>query len=217
MKEEKRVLNVPAIILSIFGACTLILVILFVFFSINGPNYTPTYNEKIQKGEIRNPITRFGLIFSEEGSEELEEGDKVIKINTEEGEKIIVIKIHDVEDLTISEIEKEIVNYASVVMKLYNLHNIPFTSITPKIQIYIDENTYFVEVSKGNIIINEGEGENEDIIIRTTHDEIFKIIKGEISAEESFSLGKTSIELVANKVILFSKGYLSLYEDLLKI
>ncbi len=218
MKEEKRqnkILNLPAIILSIFGAFVLILAILFVYFSINGPNYTSTYNEKIQKGEIKNPITEFGLIFSEEGSEELEENDKVIKINTEEGEKLIIIKT-GIEGVDISKIEEKIVEYVSVVLKLYNLHNIPFTTITPKIQLYIDENAYYAEITKGNIIVKDGETNKKDIIIRTTHEEIFKMIEDENYAEESLSSGKTSIELIANKVILFSKGYLSLYEDLSK-
>ncbi len=216
MKKEKRVLNIPGIILSIFGACTIILAILFIYFSVHGKDYTNIYIEKIGKGEIKNPITEFALIFSDKDSEEIsEENGNVIKIKTEEGEKLIIIR-SNIEGVDTSQIKEKLVEYTSVVLKLYNLHEIPFTSITPKIQIYIDKDAYYIEITKGNIIIKDGEISKKDIIIRTTHEEIFKMIENESYVEESFSSGKTSIELVANKATLFSKGYLSLYKDLLE-
>lgn len=207
-------LNIPVIVLSVIGVSTLVLAISFVYMSLNGPNYTKTYTEKIQKGEIQNPISRFGLMFSD--SQEIPEGAKVIKIQTEQGEKHIIIQA-DLGDFDISEVEKELVNYGAIILKLYNLHEVPFTGITPKVQIYIDENAYYIEITKGNIIIKDGETQKPDIIIRTTHEEIFKMIEDNKYAKESISSGKTSIEQVANKVVLFSKGYLDLYQEFSKI
>jgi len=209
-KRGQKELNVPAIVLSVVGGIALILIISFVYMSLNGKNYTETYNQKIESGKIQNPISRFGLMFSD--SQEIPQGAKVIKIQTEQGEKHIIIQA-DLGDFDISEVEKELVNYGAIVLKLYNLHEVPFTGITPKVQIYIDGNAYYIEITKGNIIIKDGETQKPDIIIRTTHEEIFKIIEDNKYAKESISSGKTSIEQVANKAVLFSKGYLTLYEE----
>jgi hypothetical protein len=211
MKKEKKELNLPVVILSVFGAFTLILIISFIYMSVNGPNYTSDYLQKIQTGEIKNPIQEFALMFSED-IQEIPEDANVLKIQTDEGEKLIIVQA-EMEDIDISDIEKELVNYGAVILKLYNLHSIPFTNINPEIQINIDENIYFLEIIKGDIFLSDGEIQNPDIILRTTNEEIFKMIENEDYAEESISLGKTSIELVANKFILFSKGYLNLYNE----
>ncbi|MEJ2267585.1 MAG: hypothetical protein P8X70_00730 [Nanoarchaeota archaeon] len=211
MKKEKKELNLPVMILSVFGAFTLILIISFIYMSVNGPNYTSDYLQKIQTGEIKNPIQEFALMFSED-IQEIPEDANVLKIQTDEGEKLIIVQA-EMEDIDISDIEKELVNYGAVILKLYNLHSIPFTNINPEIQINIDENIYSLEIIKGDIFLSDGEIQNPDIILRTTNEEIFKMIENEDYAEESISLGKTSIELVANKFILFSKGYLNLYNE----
>ncbi|MDO8528304.1 MAG: hypothetical protein Q7S06_00215 [Nanoarchaeota archaeon] len=212
-KKKKGVVNFPVIILSVFGAFALILLISFIYLSAHGKDYTTNYAERVQSGEIRNPISEFGLLFSSSPTKEIPEGAEVIRIQTEDGEKLIIIEGDILGELNVADIETKLVNYASVVLKLYNLHNIPFTRITPKVQIYIDNAAYNLEVRKGNIIIEKGEAKNPDIIIRTTTEEIFKMIETNGYAKESISSGRTSIEMVAGKIILFSKGYLTLYNE----
>ena len=110
------------------------------------------------------------------------------------------------------EIEKELIKYVLILLKAYNLNKIPFTSDTPKIQIYTDNNAYFAEVVNGDIFVESEIIENSDIIIRTTYEEMFKMAENEEYIEESFGSEKSSIELVSSKPVLFAKGYLSLYE-----
>lgn len=212
MNKEKKVMNFPAIVLSVLGIMTLALIVSFFYLSVNGKNYTSLYTQKLQSGEIQNPITQFNLMFSKSSSEEIPTGSQVITIPTEDGEKRIIIQA-DLGDLDISSIQKELVNYLSIVLKLYNLHEIPFTSITPKVQVDIDETSYYAEISKGNIIIKEGEAEKPDITIKTTNEEVFKIIEDNNYAQESIASGKTNIEITKDYFVLFSKGYLGLYKE----
>jgi len=205
----KRPIDLPTVILSIFGIGTMIILIAFFYLSVYGKDYSSIYSEKINKGEIDNPITKFSLV-----SEEVTESeDRVIKVNTPEGIKTIIIK-SDVGDLTVNDIERELVNYMGVYLKLYNLHEIPFTSITPKIQVYLEDKPYLLEIVNGVIIIDDIVSENPDIIIRTAYEEVFKMAENEDYAKESISLEKTKVEIVENNFVLFSKGYLSLYNEL---
>lgn len=133
--EEKRELNVPAVILPLFilGVFVFVSVSSFVYFSLNGPDYTLGYKEKMETGEIKNPVQEFSLVFSDSSGEETNEGN-VIRVDTEEGEKIIIIN-SDITGMDFSEIQKKMVQYTAVILKVYNLHEISFISITPKIQI----------------------------------------------------------------------------------
>ena len=84
---HKQPMDVPAITLSILGAITLILVISFVFMSVNGKDYSNVYLEKKAAGEITNPSMRFSLAQNDTGS-----GERVIHVETEDGIKTIIIK-----------------------------------------------------------------------------------------------------------------------------
>ena len=114
-------------------------------------------------------------------------------------------------DVDIGGIQEGMVKYAFVILKLYNLHNIPFTKITPKVQLDLDSDFYSIEIIDGTIIIKEGKVKKPDLLLKSTYEEIFKIMESGDYIKESVSLGKTSILPVANKFILFSKGYSSLY------
>ncbi len=108
--------------------------------------------------------------------------------------------------------QKEVIKSLVTALKLYNVHEIPYLGITPKIQIYIRENlhfieSYYLEIVKGNVIIKDGETNEEDIIIRTTEEEILKIVNDTNYMKESLSTGKTTVEKVASDFILFTKGY----------
>lgn len=196
--NEKKEMNVPVVVLSALGIITLVFVASFVYFSLNGKNYTPVYEQKLQSGEIKNPISEFSL-----NSNNFSIGEN----------KSLVIDNNILSDVNKSLIQESLINYASVILKLYNLHNIPFTSINPKVQVTIDSDSYYVEIVKGNIIIETGQISKPDITITTTRDEILKIADNNDYAKDSISSGKTNIELTANKLVLFSKGYLGLYKE----
>ena len=196
--KEKKEMNVPAVVLSVLGIATLLFAASFVYFSLNGKNYTSTYEQKLQSGEIKNPINEFAL-----DSANFSIG----------GNKSLIIDEKILGDLNKSIIQESLINYASVILKLYNLHNIPFTSINPKVQVTIDSDSYYVEIVKGNIIIETGQIRNPDAKISTTREEILKIANNNDYATDSISSGETNIELTANKFVLFSKGYLGLYKE----
>lgn len=95
-----------------------------------------------------------------------------------------------------------------------DLHNPPFSKDTPKIEFYIDEEPYNAIVEKGIIIASNGEIEGEDIVIKTTKEEAVKMMLDKEYIKDGFSQEKSSLELVAGKVELASKGYLSIYTEL---
>ncbi|MEK6819972.1 MAG: hypothetical protein AABY03_02125 [Nanoarchaeota archaeon] len=181
-------LNVPVIILGIFGFAVFGLAVSYIYFAINGTDYSESYLERISSGEIKNPFL-----------EEDENGEIIVKID---------------EDLNLTDLEEEALHYALVELQIYNLHDIPFTSQSPRIEVEIDTNTYAVEVINGEIEVNVGDVKKEDIIIKTTQEEIIKMVNNEGYAQESFSSGNSEIEKVANDFVLFSKGYLDLYNEL---
>lgn len=205
----KKVKNVPAIALSVFGVVVLGFLIAFVYMSLNGADYSSIYQQKINSGEITNPGTLFALSSSNINPSDYEN----VSINTPDGNKTILIK-KGLVNYSEADIEKELVTYASVVLKLYNLHNIPFTAIPPKVQVKIDNNNYYLEISDGEIIINSGIVSNPDIKIETTSDGILNVVNNGGSITDAISSGEVKIDILASKLVLFSKGYLELYNEI---
>jgi hypothetical protein len=82
--------------------------------------------------------------------------------------------------------------------------------------VYVDENSYYAEIIKGDILIKEGEIQKPDVTLTTSSEEVFNIIKDNNYAKESISSGKTNIEITKNYFVLFAKGYSSLYEEFSK-
>ncbi|MEK6819184.1 MAG: hypothetical protein AABY10_04605 [Nanoarchaeota archaeon] len=95
-----------------------------------------------------------------------------------------------------------------------NLHNPPLSSEKPKIEFNFDSEVFNAEVMDGEIFVNKGSIDDEDIKIVTTKEEIVKMIRNSLYVEQSFNEGKSRIEMVAGKVKLLSKGYLQMYKAL---
>jgi len=121
-------------------------------------------------------------------------------------------------NLTIEEavekFDESFVFYLLVSIEAYNLHPPPLSSDNPKIGFYIDEDNYNAVIEEGEIIVNSGDLEDKDIIITTTKEEAVKMIIDEGYIEESFQSGASSIELIASKTKLATKGYLGIYTKL---
>ncbi len=154
--KEKKELDVPKILLYILELIVLILIISFIYLSVNGnKDYAGIYSEHAQKQVVESLVTS---------------------------------------------------------LKLYQVHEIPYLRITPKIQIYVREDVYFVnayylEIIKGEVVIKDGETNEKDIIIRTTKEEILKIVNDSNYIKESLSSGRTVVEKATSDFVLFTKGY----------
>jgi hypothetical protein len=161
MEKEKRELDVPKIILLILEIFALALAASFIFFSINGKDYSSLYNQSI---------------------------------------------------------EGETIDSLIIALRLYNLHDIPYTTITPKIQLYIEENQYYIsayyfEIVKGALIITDGETKTKDVTLTIKREEITKIIENPKYIKDSVAAGKTKIEKIEGDFVLFTKGYSEWYKE----
>lgn len=94
------------------------------------------------------------------------------------------------------------------------LHNIPLSSNAPKIEVHIDNEVYSALIISEGISLGRGYLENPDIRIKTVKSEAVKMLRDKVNVGKSFAEGKSSIELIAGKATLFSKGYLDLYNGI---
>ena len=117
-------------------------------------------------------------------------------------------------DAAVQQFNQTFVYYLLYTISAYNLHNPPLSTNTPKMLIYVDSDVYNAEIVNCEIYVSEGTIENEDIVIKTTKLEAVKMLQNKNYISTSFSSGMSSIQLVANKAVLFSKGYLNLYDSL---
>ena len=197
---KKGVVNFPIIVLSIFFIF-LIVVSIYVFFALRGPDYTDDYLERILEGIIKNPLFK-SSDFSMDNS-----SDEITPITQPE--------IDDLRTLSPEE-EIEFINYLLVKFKVYNLHNVPLTDNTPKIQIYLEDRAYYVEIIQGEINIEVGgETKVKDVIIRIPFEEAFEISLDQKTLEESVNSGISKIEIVEENKTLFLKGYSNVFSYLI--
>ena len=114
-------------------------------------------------------------------------------------------------------VEPNHLSYVLSELGFYKLHNPPLSSDTPKINIKLDESWFTSELKQGKIYTKPGSTQNPDLVIYTSSDEIIEALKQTNPKEymkTSISSEKTRLELTASYSKLFSKGYLSLYQEL---
>lgn len=102
-------------------------------------------------------------------------------------------------------------------MGAWQLHNPPLSSDMPKIEIRVDDNSFFAEVDKGIISVSEDRLDDVDLRISASTEELKNVLEsGDVktSIRDSVSDGKIQIEMISGYPTLFSKGYLSLYKEL---
>jgi hypothetical protein len=99
-------------------------------------------------------------------------------------------------------------------IKAYNLHNPPFSSDVPRIEVDVGEDVFGATVDNGIITVTKGRIAKRDIIITTTKSEAVKMLRDKNYVVQSFNDKMSSIELVADKTTLFAKGYLAMYNEL---
>ena len=151
---------------------------------------------KREKIVLENPLKDIVLKYSVGGEVSAEDVDAIV-------------------EEAVLEFNEDYINYLLVALGINNLHK-SFTFETPKIEIDVGE-VWSSEIIDGVPNTNKNEIENEDIKISLTKQEaVMTLLSQNIEQfmKDSVSGGRTNIEMVAGKVELFSKGYLSLYKDL---
>ncbi len=160
------------------GLIVLLVIGIFLYFSLYHKDYSSKYSDKLSSGQIVNPVSGLSM------------------------------------EQAVQQFNESFVYYLLYSINAYNLHNPPLSSDTPKIEIYVDSDVYNAEISNGEIYVAKGEISTEDIIIKTTKEEAVNMLQDKKYISQSFSSGNSQIQLVASKVTLFGKGYLSLYNQL---
>ena len=95
-----------------------------------------------------------------------------------------------------------------------NLHNVPLTSNNPKLELVFEEKTFNAQIIKGKIFVEEGEIEDEDVLIFTNKIEAAKMIRDSKYIVESFKGGRAGMKIISSKPELLAKGYLDLQNSL---
>lgn len=121
------------------------------------------------------------------------------------------------EDLSIDEVQQQFnedfVYYLLASIKAYNLHNPPLSSDKPRMDILVGDDKYSAIVDHGKIVVSKGFIDEPDVRITASKYEAAMMVKYPEYVKKSFEDGKSSIDLIAGKTILFSKGYLNLYNE----
>lgn len=110
--------------------------------------------------------------------------------------------------------DKNSIFYLLYNLEAYKLHNPPLSSDTPKLEINVEGETYNAEVREGLISTGRGSIPDEDVLIITTKAEAIRMMRDKEYARQSFNSGRSSINFIADKNIIFSKGYLVMYNDI---
>jgi len=113
------------------------------------------------------------------------------------------------------QVNENVIGYILNKLGAKDLHNPILSKDTPKIEVIVDDKIFNAEVEKGDIDVNKGVIENEDIKIIMTKQDVINIINSSSptkSIENSINEGTMKFEIVASETKLVSKGYLSLYK-----
>ena len=118
----------------------------------------------------------------------------------------------------ILEFDEDYINYLLFALGVGNLHSmIGFGN--PIVEFNLDGEVWNSEVIKGGLNTRRGLNENKDLVISISKKEA---VKGLLSSDleqfmkDSVYNGNTQIEMVAGKIELFGKGYLSMYTSNMK-
>jgi len=111
----------------------------------------------------------------------------------------------------------EQINLVLYNIKAYELHNIPLSRNTPKIEFVLGDEIYSTEVIDNKPVTRKSSIEGVDLRIMMNKEEFIRILNSadlKKDLQESVASGKTKIEMVAGKTELFFKGYLSIYKEI---
>lgn len=189
IKDKRR--RLKKILLIIFIILGIILVIAAVFFSgflFKGPK-----TEYVLENPLKDIITK----------------------NTEEGE----INYEKVIEQGILNFNEEYINYLLIALGIGKLYKSNIGYGNPVVELVIDNEVWNSEVKDSNLISKNGSIANKDLKISISKEEAVKALLSpdiEEFMKTSVAEGDIKIQIIAGKVELASKGYLSMYYDLTK-
>ena len=108
------------------------------------------------------------------------------------------------------------INYILLSLGVGKLHRSALTFANPVMELDAGE-IWSSELEKGALKTKKGSVDNPDVIFKMSKEEAIKALMAKDMKsfmKDSVISGRTSMKMVASKAILFSKGYLKLYEDL---
>ncbi len=118
------------------------------------------------------------------------------------------------DEQAVAKFNEGFVSYLLYSIGASKLHNPPFSSNTPRIVFFIDNDIFNAEVKDGGIIVKKGNINNADIMIMTSKEEGVKMLRDRNYVVKSFSDSKSSFSALTDKLSLLSKGYLDMYNKL---
>lgn len=151
-------------------------------------------NRNIEKSKLKNPLENFTLV----------------KSNGTINNSFIY------ED--IPELNKDFIDYLLIEFDVSNLHN-SFLGEPPIIELEIDEEFWTSEIIKGIPNTEKEKADDADLLISVSEKDLIEILMSEDlndSIEQSIRDNEIQFEMIATKIELFSKGYLEMYNRLIK-
>jgi hypothetical protein len=109
------------------------------------------------------------------------------------------------------------INYMLIALGVGELHTSLLRYGAPRIEFYIDDESWYSELKDGALYTQKGTIDDEDLIIRISRRNAVEALLAkniEDHMRKSVESGKIQLELIAGKPELLSKGYLSMYAEL---
>lgn len=186
---KNKYLNKKVKILYILFFIIILIIILLLFYS---KSYNPNKEESILEHPLKN----------------------IVLANTN---KLGVIDKEKLMEQAIIDFDEDYVNYLSLSLGINKLHNSNLGHGNPKIKFVLDNEIWSIEIIDNNLLTKKHDITEEDIVIKTTKEDIIHILLSQdvkSSIENSLKSGNIKIEIIANKLELISKGYLEIYKKI---
>lgn len=138
---------------------------------------------------------------------------EIIFANTNEAGKV---NYNAVLEQGVLDFNEDYINYLLVALGVNNLHKSYIGYGNPVVEFVVDDEIWTSELDNGLNTL-KGAGDNEDLRISVSREEaVNAILSSDIEQfmRDSVADGKTRIEMIAGKVELGSKGYLTMYTEL---
>ncbi|MEK6914493.1 MAG: hypothetical protein AABW83_02475 [Nanoarchaeota archaeon] len=139
---------------------------------------------------------------------------KIIINNTNEAK---ITNIEKIKEQALLDFNRKYIDYILLYLEIDELHKSNLGYGNPNIKFILDDESWNTEIANGILSTKKQQSNDEDMIIKTSRKEIINILLSEninLAIENSLKSKNIEIELVADKIELVSKGYLSMYNEL---